>query len=179
MFFLVAAPVRKHDARFVFSVFPCVLVSRCREHEDSVIPPPPCSAFLENLACIFFRDRFSYMCHILSYTFLFKSIYSLLLYNFSGTVHRRINIHPLPPPHPIPSPLPLPPLPPQIEGGASPSPPLWGGGGRGWGGVGGGGVCLYVCVMFRNINKEVVSIREYQNIRVVCEIAQKTFLFCF
>ena len=37
-----------------------------------------------------------------------KNVYSLCLHLFSGTVHRRINIRPLPPspPHPLPPPLP-------------------------------------------------------------------------
>ena len=62
-----------------------------------------------------------------------------------------------PSPHPTP---PHPTPPPPGEGQAPPS--LWverGGRGRGEGvGWGGGrGICLYVCVMFRNINREVVS----------------------
>ena len=58
--------------------------------------------------------------------------------------------HTPPSPHPIPSP-------PPAEGGRGKPLPLFGrkgGEGVGWGG---GGVRLYVCVMFRNINKEVVS----------------------
>ena len=74
--------------------------------------------------------------------------------------------HTPPPPHPTP-PHPTPPhplhSPPERREWQAP-PSLWGGGG----GVGrGGGVCFYACVMFRNINREVVSspfkmsIREY------------------
>ena len=51
------------------------------------------------------------------------------------------------PPHPTPSPLP----PKRGEGQAPPS--LCGKRGRGRG----GGICLYFCVMFRNVNREVVS----------------------
>ena len=64
---------------------------------------------------------------------------------------------PLSPPHRTPSPLPP-------KGGERQAPPSLGaekggGGGREWGGVGWGrgGVCLYVCVMFRNSNRETMS----------------------
>ena len=67
--------------------------------------------------------------------------------------------HMPPPPFP-PPPHPLPPPPQKVGGGASPSLPFGGKGGDwGGGGVGSGvgGVCLYVCVMLRNINRETVE----------------------
>ena len=82
-----------------------------------------------------------------------------------------------PPPPPLtPSLLPSPPK--GAEGQAPPS--LWGergGGSRGWGmgWWGGGGVCLYVCVMLRNINREVVSSREQT--RDACFQVFQTHLF--
>lgn len=62
--------------------------------------------------------------------------YVLLLYYCAGTLHRHINVRPLPPTPPHPS----------LSLGRK-----GGGGGGGWGG---GGTCLYVCVMFRNNNIE-------------------------
>ena len=58
-------------------------------------------------------------------------------------------------------PPPPPPSTPQSKGGPKALPPFGGEGGGGGVGWGGGGVRSYVCVTFRNINRETVSIRSW------------------